>query len=98
MATLGLKDRNVLFRMTSDQFCALPPSDHFKLELLDGEVIMAARPVPPHQNFIARLIGALDRWIEPRKLGLLYPDTMLKLDDEWTLAPNLCFLRTQHLK
>ena len=49
-ATLDLKGRVVLFRMKSDQFTHLPDSDNFVLELLDGKVVMAARPAPAHQH------------------------------------------------
>jgi Uma2 family endonuclease len=98
MATVELKDRVVLFRMTSDQFCELPPSDQFKLQLLDGKVVIAEHPGPYHQYFVFELGVALDRWIEPRKLERILPDTLMKLDDAWTPAVDLCFLRTRHLK
>jgi Uma2 family endonuclease len=98
MATAKLKGRVVLFRMTSDQFCELPPSEQFQLELLDGEVVMAARPVPNHQHFIFQLAVVIDQWIKPRKLGRVLPDTLMKVNDVWTPAPDLCFLKTKHLK
>jgi len=43
MATVQQERPPVLFRMSSDQFCELPTSDRFKLELLDGEVVVAAK-------------------------------------------------------
>jgi Uma2 family endonuclease len=98
MATADLVGRAVLFRMTSDEFCELPPSDQFKLELLDGEVVVAARPIPNHQHFIFQLGVVLQLWIKPRKLGRILLDTLMKLNGAWTPAPDLCYLKTKHLK
>ena len=55
MATLELKKPLVLFPMTSDEFCELPPSDTVKLELINGEVVAMTRPTPIHQYFLLRL-------------------------------------------
>ena len=85
-------------RMTSEQFCDLPPSERFKLELLNGEVLMAARPAPTHQHFIFQLAVIIDQWIKAHKLGRVLLDTLMKLDGVWTPAPDICFLRTSHLK
>jgi Uma2 family endonuclease len=85
-----------LFRMNSEQFIELPDSEQ-KLELLDGEVIMSPPPRPAHQVFLYRLFAALDEWIKPRQLGRLYPDTAVRLGDDWTPTPDLAFLKTEHL-
>jgi Uma2 family endonuclease len=97
--TVGvIKKPVVLFSMTSDQFCELPESETVNLELLDGEVVMAAKPIPPHQYFLGELFAELRAWIKPRKLGRLLLETLLKLDDLWTPAPDLVFVATKHLK
>src|SRR5438874_3135492 len=88
--------RVVLFRMTSDEFVALPESEQ-RLELLNGEVILSPRPRPPHQQFIGRLFTVLDAWVESRQLGEVYPEVEMRLDDEWTPAPDLVFVRTENL-
>src|SRR5262249_13425500 len=98
MATVQRTGRMVLFRMNSDQFCDLPPSDEFKLELLDGEVIVAARPTLHHQYFISELLVVLKRWVKKRRLGRVVQDTLMKVGEDWTPAPDLCFLKTRHLK
>src|SRR5436190_19427648 len=98
MAAIELPHAAVLFHMTSDEFCELPPSDDFKLELLNGEVLMAARPAPTHQYFLGELYVALRGWTKPRKLGRVLFDTLMKVDEKWTPAPDLCFLETDHLK
>jgi Uma2 family endonuclease len=87
-----------LFRMTSDEFCELPPSDTVKLELLDGEVLAMTRPTRNHQYFILQLAIALELWCKPRKLGRLLLDLLMKLDDYWTPAPDLVFVAWKHLK
>jgi Uma2 family endonuclease len=97
MATGERKSPAVLFRMTSDEFCRLPPSDSFKLELLDGEVHLAARPAPRHQHFAFQLGIVIDQWAKRRHAGRVLLDTLMKLDGGWTPAPDLCFLTTEHL-
>lgn len=84
-----------LFRMTSEQFAALPESEH-NLELINGVVYMSPKPRPPHQNYLAKLIAALDRWTEQHKLGDLFPETEMRVSDDWTPAPDLSFLKTEH--
>jgi Uma2 family endonuclease len=98
MATATLHVPLVLFRMTSDQFCELPPSDTVKLELLDGEVVVMTRPTPAHQYFIFELGAAIRLWAKRRKLGRVLPDVLMKLDGVWTPAPDLVFVARKHLK
>jgi Uma2 family endonuclease len=93
-----LKGPLVLFRMTSDQFCELPESETVCLELLNGEVVIMPRPTSWHQYFILQLAMVIELWVRRRKLGRLLPDTLLKLDDEWTPAPDLVFVARRHLK
>src|SRR5215207_8592553 len=85
-----------LFRMSSEQFSQLPESEQ-DLELIDGVVIMSPKPRPGHQRFIGKLIAALYRWIEGHQLGDLFPETEMRINDNWTPAPDLSFLRTEHL-
>jgi Uma2 family endonuclease len=87
--------RIALFRMTSEEFAALPESEH-DLELINGVVYMSPKPRPPHQNFIAKLIAALDPWTEKHNLGDLFPETEMRVSDDWTPAPDLSFLKTDH--
>jgi Uma2 family endonuclease len=84
--------------MTSDQFCELPPSDTVKLELLDGEVLILTRPTRNHQYFILQLAIVIALWAKPRNLGRVLPDMLMKLDDEWTPAPDLIYVARKHFK
>src|SRR5262245_2795844 len=86
----------VLFRMNSDQFAALPESEQY-LELLNGLVVMSPKPRPRRQKFVGRLIAVLNPWTEQRNLGDLFPETEMRISDDWTPAPDLSFVRTEHL-
>jgi Uma2 family endonuclease len=97
MATAQLKGAVVLFPMTSDEFCELPPSETVKLELLDGEVVVMTRPTRNHQHFIFQLAMIIELWIKPRKLGCVLLDVLMKLDDAWTPAPDLVYVARRHL-
>jgi Uma2 family endonuclease len=98
MSTATLKDPLVLFRMTSDQFCELPPSDFYKLELLNNEVVVMPRPTRNHQYFIFQLGMAIELWCKPRNLGRVLLDVLMKLNGGWTPAPDLVFVARRHLK
>jgi Uma2 family endonuclease len=95
-ATLDLKGRVVLFRMKSEQFANLPDSDNFRLELLDGEVVMATRPRPEHQHFIFQLGIILNAWVRPHRRGIILLDTQMNLDEYWSPVPDLLYLTTAH--
>ncbi len=88
----------VLFRMTSDRFCELPPSDTVKLELLNGEVILMPRPTSFHQYFLFQLAMVIELRARRMKLGRVLPDTLMKLDGDWTPAPDLVFVARRHLR
>jgi Uma2 family endonuclease len=85
-----------LFRMTSEQFAALPECKQ-DIQLINGVVIMSPKPRPGHQKFLGKLIGVLDAWTEQHQLGDLFPETEMRVSDDWTPAPDLSFLRTEHL-
>jgi Uma2 family endonuclease len=88
--------RVVLFRMDSDRYEQLPETKQ-NLELLNGEVVMSPRPRAEHQVFAADLYGVLAAWVRAHNLGRVYPDTDMRLDDDWTPAADLAFLATEHL-
>jgi len=88
--------RVTLFRMKSDQFRELPDSEQVRLELLDGEVVMAARPSADHQRFAFKLAKALDDWVEEHDLGIVLPETQVELDENWMPVPDILFLERQH--
>jgi Uma2 family endonuclease len=98
MPVAELDGHLVLFRMNSDEFSELPPSDTVKLELLNGEVIAMTRPSPFHQYFIQELGALLNQWGKLHQLGRAIPDSLMKLDDDWTPAPDLVFVARKNLR
>jgi Uma2 family endonuclease len=86
-----------LFQMTSDQFDALPESYKFKLELLDGWVVMSPTPRGEHQIFLGDLYAYLIPILRAGKLGKLFPNTEMRLDEGWTPAADLAYLIPAHL-
>jgi Uma2 family endonuclease len=95
-AIRNLKGRVVLFRMDSDRFLDLPASETVWLELLDGEVLMSARPSLAHQHFVFQLGKVLDDWVRDKQLGSVFLETQLTLDKDWSPVPDLVFLTTDH--
>ena len=88
----------VLFSMTSEQFCKLPECKSFKLELLDGEVVVMPRATPFHQYFVLGLAMVIAQWVKKLNLGRVLPDTLMMLDGRWTPAPDIVFVAKRHLK
>jgi Uma2 family endonuclease len=88
----------VLFPMTSDEFCELPESETVQLELLDGEVVVMPRATLFHQYFWFELAVAVRAWVKKHGLGQVLLDTLMKLDGEWTPAPDIAFIAKRHLK
>jgi Uma2 family endonuclease len=97
MATVELKKPLVLFRMTSDEFCELPPSETVKLELIDGEVVALCWPTPARQFFIFQLGMEITLWAKRSGIGRVLPDTLMTLDESWTPTPDLAFIARKHL-
>jgi Uma2 family endonuclease len=79
--------------MTSEQYAALPECER-KLELLDGVVVMAARPRIDHQRVVGRLFAVLDLWTTQHGLGVVCPEPEVRLTDSWSPAPDLVFVST----
>jgi Uma2 family endonuclease len=97
MAALQLKKPLVLFRMTSDEFCELPPSETVKLELIDGDVVALCWPTPARQHFIFQLGMEITLWAKRSGLGRVLPDTLMTLDEGWTPTPDIVFISRRHL-
>jgi Uma2 family endonuclease len=90
-------ERTLLWFMKSDQFAALPEECEQKLELLGGRVFMAAKPRISHQQFMGRLFSALDSWARTQGLGRVYPEVEVRLDEDWSPAPDIAFVATANL-
>jgi Uma2 family endonuclease len=86
-------------RMTTQQYFAMGPSKNCKTLLIYGELVTMPRPRPKHNHLMHDLGELLRRWIRHMKLGMVFFDNDLILDDEDALvyAPDLMFLTNEHL-
>jgi Uma2 family endonuclease len=86
-------------RMTTQEYFALGETEHCETLLLYGELITMPNPRPKHNHLLHELGEIIRRWIRHMKLGRVFFDNDLILDDENALvyAPDLMFLATKHL-
>ena len=102
MATL-LKPKSKLAkktRMSVSEYMALPPSESCETLLIYGEMIVMPQPRPKHNDLLHHLGELLRRWIRHTKLGRVFFDNDMILDEDNALvyAPDLMFLANYHLK
>jgi Uma2 family endonuclease len=85
-------------RMTTREFLALPPDEHCETELIYGEVVVMAKPRPKHNDLLNDLGTLLKRWTRHTKLGRVFFDSDMILDEENALvyAPDLMFLSNEN--
>jgi Uma2 family endonuclease len=86
-------------RMTTQQYFALGETESARTLLIYGKMITMPNPKPKHNRLIFDIATILDRWIRHLKLGMLFFDNDLILDEEQALvyAPDLMYLATEHL-
>ena len=86
-------------RMTTQEYLALGETEHCETLLIYGEMIVMANPTPKHNRLLHDLGEIIRRWIRHMKLGQVFFDNDLILDEENALvyAPDLMFLANEHL-
>jgi Uma2 family endonuclease len=86
-------------RMTTEEYFALGETELHRTLLLYGELITMTNPTPKHNWLIHYLGHVLDRWTRHKKLGKVFFDNDLILDDENALVyePDLMFLGNERL-
>lgn len=82
--------------ITAEEYLAMPEEDGPKTELIDGELVMAPRPLGEHQQIVYRLAARLDEWVRPRRLGAVFQDLDVILDEHLVYAPDVVFLSIEH--
>jgi Uma2 family endonuclease len=84
--------------LTTQEFLALPPDEEYESALIYGRMIIMPRPRPKHNDFLHDLGEILKRWIRHMKMGRLFFDNDLILDEENALvyAPDLMFLSSDN--
>jgi len=82
--------------MTAYEYELLPETDA-RTELIDGELIVSAEPIPLHQQIAHRLQRALGDEAEARELGEWSPPLSLWISPYNVYAPDLLFFVTDQL-
>ena len=95
--TGGTRVGTVLRKLTSDEFLQISGPDHLDLELSEGEIRVLTKPGPEHQRVVARLWALLDEWVTRHRWGRVYIDTLVRLSDVTSRAPDLSAVRTDRL-
>ncbi|HLF00924.1 MAG TPA: Uma2 family endonuclease [Anaerolineales bacterium] len=70
------------------------PNDGNLIEVLGGELIMAASPMPIHQKVVFRVAKLLDAFVGPRKLGEVYIAPMDVVLGDDLAEPDVLFVST----
>lgn len=88
-------------RLTYDDLVALqdlPEYEHSRLEIIDGELYVAATPVPFHQRVISNILYGLESVVRPRRLGIVYTAPVtVRLSAETAIEPDILFIRWDRL-
>ena len=82
--------------MSIEDFERLPPPEHCRYELVDGEVVQLTFPMPIHNLVVGRVFRVLEQFVEENGLGIVFPsDTGFVLSREpGTLrGPDVAFVR-----
>jgi Uma2 family endonuclease len=81
-------------KLTYEDYLAMPAM-HQRYEIIDGELMMAASPIPIHQWIIGNIYRVLHTFVSLHRLGivLMAPlDIVIRRDPLRTRQPDLLFL------
>jgi Uma2 family endonuclease len=84
-------------KLTYEDYLAMPAL-HQRYEIIDGELMMAASPIPTHQSIVGNLYWTLRQSVTPNGLGLVLMaplDIVIRRDPLRTRQPDLLFLSTE---
>ncbi|GAA2885556.1 hypothetical protein GCM10010472_49650 [Pseudonocardia halophobica] len=81
--------------LTLAEWEALPESDEFRLELSEGMLVMAAKPVSRQQRASARLAAGLDDALPHELIPLVDVEVLLEAAPLTTRAPDVIVTRTR---
>jgi Uma2 family endonuclease len=74
------------------------PDDNKRREIIDGELIVTAAPIPPHQDVVMRLAGELYQYAKSHG-GKVYPATLdVYFSETDVVEPDVLFLSREHLQ
>src|SRR5205809_7193661 len=74
------------------------PDDGRHYEILDGELIVNAAPIPRHQRVAFRLATILDAFVESKGIGVVYTaPTDIVFSPRWVVEPDVFYIRRERL-
>jgi Uma2 family endonuclease len=82
--------------LTYEKYLAMPEMK-CRYEIIDGELLMAASPIPIHQWIVGNVYRVLHAFVSLHRLGivLMAPlDILIRRDPLGTRQPDLLFLST----
>jgi len=68
------------------------PDDGRHYEILDGELIVNASPIPRHQRVAFRLASILDAYVEANRIGLIYTALDVVFTQQWVVEPDILYI------
>ena len=69
------------------------PDDDRHYEILDGELIVNAAPIPRHQEIAFRVASILDAYVRPRRSGKVYISPIdVVFSQEWVVEPDVIYI------
>ncbi len=84
--------RNPTVKLTYEDILSYGETNH-RIELFDGEPVMAAMPIPKHQRIATRLGRFLDEYAEKFNLGVVISSPIdVVITEHTVLEPDLSFL------
>jgi Uma2 family endonuclease len=82
--------------MTLEEFLKLP-EDRPYLEFIDGRIEAKVSPQKKHSLFTLRFLERLNRWAEPARLGLAFPELRCTFAGR-SIIPDVVFLLKEHIE
>jgi Uma2 family endonuclease len=72
------------------------PNDGRHYEILDGELIVNAAPIPRHQVITFNLASILRSYVRPRGIGTVYIAPIdVVFTQEWVVEPDVIYIRKE---
>ncbi len=74
-----------------------PQEDNIRRELIDGELIVTASPIPRHQEVVLRLGAHLLAWVYEEGGRVFVAPLDVYFDERNVVEPDVLFIRAEHL-
>ncbi len=74
------------------------PDDGRHYEILDGELIVNAAPIPRHQRVTFRLAKIIDDHVESKRMGVVFTAPIdVVFSQRWVVEPDIVYIRSERL-